>query len=345
MVRRPTTWGSGPSVESEGRSPRPGFEPFELRRRSTWRNRVDGRARRTLPRGAYTAALRGYHGLRAAVGANPGRGRMLPDFVIIGAAKAGTTSLYAWLCEHPDVQRADAKEIHYFSFYHYRGDDWYRGHFPPRRDAGAFMAQHGRRLITGEASPSYLLHGDVPARMAKLLPDAQLVVTLREPVARAYSQFQMRRRDGEESCASFMDALALEDGTLRDPAAGIDPAPDGWPGRSYLARGRYAEQLERWFAHYPREQFHFITIDELAHRPDETLDALHAFLGLPPHRSHSLKPMFAGGYTPLGASEHARLAAYFRPHNQRLYALLGRDFGWDAPPANALDRPPPELVS
>ena len=324
---------------------RPEYEPFERRQRRTWLNHADRRLHRSLPRGLYGPLLTGYHGLRTAMGRNPGRGRMLPDFVIIGAAKAGTTSLYAWLSEHPFVEHATAKEIHYFSFYHYRGHDWYRGHFPRRRESQAFTAQHGRRFITGEASPSYLLHSEAPVRMARLVPHARLIVALREPVGRAYSQFQMRRRDGEEPCPSFIDAVALEDASLRDADAGIDPAPDELRGRSYLSRGRYAEQLERWFAHFPRERFHFVTIDELAAHPHQSLDAMHAFLGLPAHRSESLQPMFVSGYPPLAPADRDRLAAYFRPHNERLYKLLGRDFGWNTPPGHWVAPRAPERVS
>jgi hypothetical protein len=284
---------------------------------------VDAALRRRLPRSAYTLVAGGHHRLRQLVGRSPGHGRVLPDFVIIGAAKAGTTSLYAWLCADPLVARPKAKEIHYFSFSYERGIDWYRQFFPLERERARFAAAHGRPFVTCEASPSYMNDRRAPARMASVLPDAKLIVLLREPVDRAYSQFQMRRRDGEESIASFVEALAREDPAL------IGGPPVAPSARTYLERGRYAEHLERWFAHFPRERFHIATLDELAADPQGELDRVHDFLGLPRHRPDRLEPMYTADYEQLRADERAPVAAYFRPHNERLYALLGRDLGWE----------------
>jgi hypothetical protein len=308
---------------------RPGYEPFPVQRRRTWLNALDGKLRRRLPRGAYQSMLGGYYGLRKATGRNPGRGRVLPDFVILGAAKAGTTSLYAWLSEHPEVTRAAAKEIHYFSFYYERGTDWYRHFFPLERERKAFAAEHGRPFITGEASPSYLLDPSVPARMAELIPDAKLIVSLREPVERAYSQFQMRRRDQKEPVESFIGAMAAEDPSLQLDGRPLAQADVVDIGRTYLARGRYAEQLERWLQHFRREQIHIVAMEDLAADPQGILDGVHQFLGLPPRNAEDLAPRFVSEYDPLPEDARRVLGDYFRPHNQRLYELLGRDFGWE----------------
>jgi hypothetical protein len=323
-VREPGKEAMADSGEVTDGPPRPGYEPFEVDRKKTWRNRLDGRVGRMLPDSAYRPMLAGYYGLRWFARRNPGRGRLLPDFVIIGAAKAGTTSLYAWLCGHPCVSRPRAKEIHYFSFLYYRGEDWYRQFFPTERARREFAAEHGRPFLTGEASPSYMNDALAPERMHRLLPDVKLLVLLREPVDRAYSQFQMRRRQGQEPFESFEDALGQE-----------DPARFGSQGRTvdditrtYLARGRYAEHLERWFAVYPREQFHIRALEEIAPDPAAALAEAHDFLGLPPHRHDQLDAIFRTGYEPLPDAVRANVAEYFRPHNERLYELLGRDFGW-----------------
>ncbi|HEY6397495.1 MAG TPA: sulfotransferase domain-containing protein [Solirubrobacteraceae bacterium] len=281
----------------------------------------------------YEGMLQGFHGARRLLGRSPGRGRVLPDFVIIGAAKAGTTSVYAWLCEHPFVKRARRKEIDYFTYHHYRGADWYRHHFPPTADRSAFATEHGRPFITGEASPSYLLDESAPRRMAKLLPDIKLIVALRNPADRAYSQFQMRRRDGEEPIESFADALEVEDPRFAaidsgSALAGSDRRREkDW--RTYLSRGRYAEQLERWFACFPVEQFHIVELGELAADPLAATGALYEFLGLPPGAGHHLEARFRAEYEPMRAEVRDRLLEYFRPHNERLYELLGRQFAWD----------------
>jgi hypothetical protein len=295
------------------------------RRTQTWLNQVDGGLRHKLPRPLYTAMLQGYHVGRMVTRRNPGRGRVLPDLVIIGAAKCGTTSVYAWLCEHPDVKRPRRKEIDYFSVYHYRGNDWYRHHFPLSSERAAFAAEHGRPFITGEASPSYMLDEDAPRRMAQLIPAVKLIVQLRNPADRAYSQFQMRRRTGHEPLESFAKALEIEDPSFAGGSG--TPAADEW--RTYLKRGRYAEQLERWLHYFPREQFHVLALEDLHADPQAALCDLHEFLELAPHLPQQLQPRFTADYEPMRSDTRARLCEYFRPHNERLFELLGKEFAWN----------------
>jgi hypothetical protein len=299
---------------------------------------IDARLRGALAGPAYEITLWGYHGLRKLAGRDPGRGRLLPDFLIIGAAKAGTTSLHAWLSRHPCVVVANKKEINYFSYNYSLGEDWYRSQFPPQRWREALWAQHGQRLLTGEASPSYLMHPWAPQRAGQLVPQVKLIVTLRDPVDRAYSSFHHRRRDGEEPLESFDAAVRAEDGRLAPGLARLAADPDYnsfevacW---SYLLRSRYAEQLERWFACFGREQFYFVTLENLAAEPQKTLDGVHDFLGLAPWRAESLPrlniaPRHNARYAPLEPEVDQRLREYFRPHNQRLYEMVGFNFGWE----------------
>jgi hypothetical protein len=139
----------------------------------------------------------------------------------------------------------------------------------------------------------------------------------------------MRRAAGEESCDSFLDALALEDPHFENgesPQGGVVQHADG---RTYLLRGRYAEHLERWFAVYPRQQFHILTVDELSRDPSGTLDGVLEFLELPPAVLGDLRPRFTQSYDPLSSGTRSLVSAYFRSHNERLYELLERDFGWN----------------
>jgi hypothetical protein len=321
------------------------MSPSLVKRGRAWGARAGRSARRRLPRPVWQEGIRTINGVRTATGRGPGRGHMLPDFVIIGAAKAGTTSLYGWLSEHPYVVPATTKEVHYFDYNVYRGVDWYRAHFPHQADCDAFAATHGRPFLTGEASPSYISHHWVPERLARRLPDAKLLVTLRDPVDRAYSQFQMSCREQEESL-SFEEALAIEDERLEPERARIasDERYNSWPIGcwSYQMRSRYAEQLERWFSYFDRSQFHILTLEELAARPSETLDAVHAFLGLSPFTPENLKPLHAAAYNSLAPVTRARLQECFRPHNERLYELIGRDLGWETRAALPASKPAAE---
>ncbi len=297
------------------------------------RGAVDWRLRKALPRPAYNHLRLNYQRLQKLARRNPGRGHVLPEFVIIGAAKAGTTSLYGWLAEHPCVAGASQKEVHFFDYNYYRGEDWYRRHFPLESERARFAREHGRALLTGEASPSYISHDWAPQRLAKLLPQARLIVMLRNPIDRAYSQFQMSRREGEEELDSFADAVAVEDQRLQHERTRAQRSPhyNSWPIGcwSYLMRSRYAEQLERWFALLPREQFHFLTLEEIEENPQAALDGVHLFLGLPPYRHEELRPLHTAAYDAIDPATRAQLSEYFRPHNERLYELLGTDFGWE----------------
>lgn len=306
------------------------------------RSRIDHRMSRTLPRPAYLVLRRRYYDLRALAGRNPGRGRLLPDFILFGAAKSGTTSLYDWLAQHPlvepcttsDVRFGNTKEVRFFDYNWYRGSDWYRSHFPLDEARREFAAEHGRPFLTGEGSPTYISNLWAPGRVRELLPEVKLIAVLRNPVDRAYSHFQFSRRDGAEECELFEEAVAREEERLRPEWKRIadDPRYNSWNfGRwSYLARSRYAEQVERWLALFPREQLLFLKAEDMFAEPQRALDTACDFLGLPRHRLAAADRLnVSPRYDSLPPAVRERLVEYFRPHNERLYELLGADFGWE----------------
>jgi len=315
---------------------------------SNLRSAISFRVRDGLPQPVYYFLRSRYHSARELVGRNPGRGRLLPDFIIIGAAKSGTTSLYGALAEHPFVRPCSTndpyflktKEVHYFDYGYYRGEDWYRSHFPLARERNEFEAAHGRAFLTGEASPSYISHPWAASRVHDLLPDVKLVAAFRNPVDRAYSHFQMSRKEGVEPLETFEEAVAREDERLAPELERMakNPRYNSWDYGcwSYLSRGRYAEQLEQWLELFPREQLLVLKAEELFDAPQGALDRVHDFLGLPPHRYEQIARLNPGSYGDGIAPEtRARLAEYFRPHNERLYELAGFDFGWDREPVAA----------
>jgi hypothetical protein len=318
------------SFRKPGWTPQPPPPPqYGLRRR------VTAGIRDSLPRPVYEVAVGPVAtAARSLARKNPGRSRVLPDFIIVGAAKSGTSSLYHWLSKHPAVAPASTKEVHFFDYNSYRTADWYRAHFPLERDRDAYERDHGQRFITGEASASYISHRWVPYRVAQMLPHVKLIVALRNPIDRAYSQFQMSRREGHEPLATFEEALAWEGERLAPEVrqSETDPRYNSWPLGiwSYLHRSRYAEQLERWFDFFPREQFLFIKAEEMFGGPARTLEIVDDFLGLPHHVPAELPRILDGGaYAALPDDTRANLGAYFRPHNERLYELTGIDFAWN----------------
>jgi hypothetical protein len=248
--------------------------------------------------------------------------RPLPDFLILGAQKAGTTALYAYLRRHPDITGPAWKEVSFFDRHYARGESWYRGNFPNTLRA---------RGLVGEASPSYLFHPQAPERVAALVPDAKLVVLVRNPVDRAFSHYQHEVALGREPLA-FDDALAAEDERLRgeEERMRADPAyfSHAWWNYTYRARGRYAEQLERWLAVFPREQLLVVPSEDLLLEPERAYARVLEFLGAEEHRLDSYPRVFEREYDPMNPETRSRLSEEFAEPNRRLYELLGRDLGW-----------------
>ena len=249
--------------------------------------------------------------------------RPLPGFLILGAQKAGTTALYAYLRRHPHITGPSWKEVSFFDRHWLRGEAWYRGNFP--------NVLRARGDLVGEASPSYLFHPLAPRRVAELVPDAKLIVLVRNPVDRAYSHYHHEVALGRET-VSFEDALDAEDGRTRGEearlAAELGYFSRAWWNYTYKARGRYAEQLERWLKVFSREQLLILPSEELLAHPERTHARVLGFLGAAPHLLDSYPRVFEREYEPMSPKTRAALAAEFAEPNRRLYELLGRDLGW-----------------
>jgi hypothetical protein len=230
----------------------------------------------------------------------------LPDFLIIGAQKGGTSFLYHLLTQHPLVEPANRKEVHFFDGMYGLGAEWYRWCFPQPKEID------GQKTISGEATPSYLYYPAVPKRVAETVPQAKLIVVLRDPIDRAYSHYQMQVKRGMEVNA-FEEAIEHQ-------------------GSTYLPRGFYVEQLLRWSEFFSREQMLVIKSEHFFEAPIESLNIVLDYLDLPPwgpEASQLRKKHHKGDYEEtLDPSTRRRLEKYFAPYNQRLYEFLGVDFGW-----------------
>lgn len=251
--------------------------------------------------------------------------RVLPDFVIIGAMKGGTTSMFQYLAQHPQVHPPFRKEIKFFDIHYPKGLGWYRAHFP-------LWIKMKNGAATGEATPYYLFHPLAAERMAQVLPNAKLIIMLRNPVDRAYSHYSHIRRVGREPL-SFEDAIASEPDRLAGEADRIVADPNYstfMHGHySYLARSRYSEQLPRWLKSFSREQMLILPSEEQTNSPAVTFKKALAFLGLNDWFPGQFNVYKQGSYEKMLASTRKKLLDYFRPYNQQLYDLLGMKFDWD----------------
>ena len=242
--------------------------------------------------------------------------RPMPDFLVLGAMKAGTSSLFQLLLRHPDLRGPYRKEVHYFGHAHRAGRSlgWYRAHFPRRR---------GGRWLTGEATPDYLYDPEVPARIRETLPDARLIAVLREPVGRAVSHYFHEVRMGRETLP-IEEAFALEDARLAHAAALGEGGRETLHHAGYRHRGLYAEQIERYLALFPRERLLVLGSGELRRAPEATMARAFAFLGLPPAAIDPSASRNEGvGKAPPPPALVEELRAGFEAPNARLAALLG----------------------
>ena len=259
--------------------------------------------------------------------------RALPDFVIIGAARAATTSLYRYLVRHPQIVPARTKEVHYFDIYYAKGLRWYRAHFPTTGGLRRLTRKTGERHITGESSPYYLFHPTAAERAARDVPEAKLIVCLRNPVDRAISPYHFEVRTGGETL-SLEEALDAEKKRVADASRKMEADPYYYSvihqRRSYVARGIYVDQLKTWHARFPREQMLILGTEDLAADAVAAVRRCCEFLGIRPWAPEECPIYNACDYEPPDTAVTERLREFFAPHNRRLCEYLGTDFGWDA---------------
>jgi len=260
----------------------------------------------------------------------------MPDFLIIGAKKGGTTSVANWLVQHPQVlpmfPRAQRhKSPHYFDINYWRGPDWYLSHFPTRA-ARAIRRHRTSGAVVGETSPYYLFHPAAAGRVQETAPEVRLIAILREPVSRAHSNYWDRVVAGTEDLPTFEKAIEAEQSRIADVTNAwlMDPTHYSFQHdhHTYLARGRYAEQLQAYFAVFPREQLLVLSLDSLRRDATAAFQRIEEHLGIE-HRTVDLSPRNAReGNPPISSETREFLRAYYAPYNQQLTELLGEDFGW-----------------
>jgi hypothetical protein len=262
-------------------------------------------------------------------------GRMTPSFLICGGQRCGTTSLYRALAAHPVVLKAVLhKGVHYFDTSYRRGMAWYRGHFPLQRTADRVADRYGVAARTFESSPYYMYHPQAAARIAHDLPYAKIVVLVRDPVERAYSQHAHEVARGFEQERDFGNALALEAARLHRQEERLAQDPDHYSfahqHHAYRARGEYARYLGVMAQHVGRERIHVVESERFFADPEPAYDEVLRFLGLPADMGrpeferHNARPRPSD----MDPAIRRDLTAHYTPHDEALSTWLGRTPLW-----------------
>lgn len=260
-----------------------------------------------------------------------GVNRILPEYLIIGAAKCGTTSLYNYLIQHPAVFSCFKKEVHYFDYYFHKGENWYRSHFTTQQKLESRERELNQHCITGESSPYYLAHPLSPQRVKALLPNVKMICMLRNPVDRAISSFNNQVRLGIEPITDFEEAIRLEDTRIQGHEERLrnDPSYSSFEHKyfSYIRRGCYAEQLENWYQHFPKDQIMVIQSEKFYENPAPYFKEVVNFVGLKSWEPEKFKVFNAGGeYDKMSDPLRRKLLEYYQPHNEKLFQLIGKRF-------------------
>jgi hypothetical protein len=238
----------------------------------------------------------------------------LPTFLLAGAQRCGTTTMFRLLVQHPETFLARPKELHFFDMHWERGLDWYQEQFTPKPSQTQF----------GEATPIYMYDPPARERMIQTLPDIKLLIMLRNPADRAYSHFHHMRARGHEKHETFEEAIAVESKRL---ARNTRAARRRF---SYVDRGHFIDQLEVLEKAYGRDRMHVMLLEDLKKERVATLEGAFRFLDIDPAPAADIKEKWANRQpqsvdSPMKPETRRQLAEIYKPSNEKLGDWLGRD--------------------
>ena len=258
--------------------------------------------------------------------------RTLPNFIIIGSSKSGTWAVHNYLLQHSDVDYS-ARNIHFFEYVYSDKVSWYKSHFPTKLYKSLEKSIHKRKCLIGEHTPTYLHHPLVPQRVKDVIPNVKLILSLRNPIDRAYSNYHHQVREGSEK-RTFEDAIFTEMRRIEivrenDEFRIKNPNFANHVLFNYLRHGTYVDNLERWLKFFPREQFCIVENKDLSKNPQQVLDKIFEFLNVPHFKLRQEERWNVGKYEKMKESTRKTLQDFFKPYNERLYKLLSQNFSWD----------------
>jgi hypothetical protein len=260
-----------------------------------------------------------------------GVARSMPHFMVIGAQKSGTTSMYSYLKQHPQILRPIFKEPFFFDQNYERGLSWYGANFPARATIARLDDRHGRAHLTFEATASYVFNSIVPQRIAQDVDTRKFIALLRNPVDRVVSAYWHACRLGLEK-RSLGEAIKIDlDRYATDKAyeEGYGPKPEGPPPRpTYLRRGIYHEALSAWHKYFAPENLLVIQSEIMFADPASVMARVFKFLDLPTFGRIDFDPQNVGAYDDSEAEMRRFLSDFYRPHTEKLGLMTGNAFTW-----------------
>lgn len=260
--------------------------------------------------------------------------RLLPDFLIIGYHKCGTTSLYNYLIQHPNIGKASRKEIQYFSMSFFRGDNWYRSHFPTMHTKKNIEIKTNEKFITGEATPQYIYHPLSLERIQKTLPGVKLILLLRNPIDRAYSHYMHQKRSGNEKIETFEEVIELDENRHKSMFENfkknkIKEYNHKFFLPPYVSMGKYYLQVKKLLDTFSNKNILILELQELNDSPEEITNKTFNFLGVSNKKNLNYRKENVGKYDKINPNTRDKLIEFYKPYNFELEKLLGKKFDWN----------------
>jgi len=272
--------------------------------------------------------------------ASTGNLRTLPDFLIVGVAKSGTTSMYNYLIEHPTIHPINIekeyryplkKEVRFFDRYYNLGTRWYKAHFPLKFSKFVQKNLKKNSFLTGESTPAYFHNPLVPKRVKQLLPKVKLIFLLRNPIERAFSHYKHNKKLNFENL-TFEEAIKIESKRLEGEKTKTitDKNYFSFPTQlfSYLNSGIYIEHLNNWLNEFDREQILIINSDDFFNQPKDVMKKTYEFLNVDFFDLSKYEIFNPGVQKEISNEMRNYLRDFYKPHNEKLYKFLNLNFNW-----------------
>ncbi|MDF1672841.1 MAG: sulfotransferase domain-containing protein [Vicingaceae bacterium] len=253
--------------------------------------------------------------------------RIKPSFFIIGVQKGGTTSLSKYLEQHTEVIPAQRKDVFYFNndSHYQKGINWYKAHFALKAYKKIYDLKNNTNAITYDSTPNYFDIPEAAQRIHSFNPNAKLILLLRNPIDRAWSNYQMAKKFGFETL-SFEEALKLENDRLNLPNQTHNYI---YQRLSYKKRGIYINNIKPWINTFSKENILILNSESLFKDTANTYNKILDFLNLKPTKKIDFKPINQGNYSEkMNPKTREMLVNFYQPFNQELYNLLDVDYGW-----------------
>ena len=250
--------------------------------------------------------------------------RALPNFMIIGTQKGGTTSLYRYLAKHPQLSpNYVVKELSFFDELYERGENWYRSNFPIVKPNHLYF----------EGCTHYLFNPLAPERIKKHIPDVKVIALLRNPVDRAFSSYKHQVRAGREDL-SFEDAIKAEPERLNGELERMLNEPEyfsyNYNHFSYIERGKYDLQIQNWLRYFSIDNMLILSSEDFFSNPAQSIKQCFNFLGVNSIEINHKKKHNTGNYTdPITSETREKIQSTFEPHNNNLHSIIDKDFKWN----------------